>query len=133
MIFAMDSRTTSFTLPVLPRTQEGRAAWIAGAVEVIEQAERLPGRARVWFETGDAGADLPLIGLDVASALLVSGLTEGIDQMAGRFNAGAPADQIMIAVRPLAERAISAEGRKRIGDAQRRRWAKVRAISAEAA
>jgi hypothetical protein len=133
MIFAIDSRTTAFTLPAVPRTQEGRASWIASAVAVVEQTERLPGRARVWFETGDADADLPLIGLDVASALLVAGLTDAIDQMAGRFNSGAPADQIIIAVRPLAERAISAEGRKRIGDAQRRRWAKVRAISAEAA
>ena len=46
MKFTIDSKTVTFTLPDMPRTKEGRAAWISDAVSQMARAEKLPGRAR---------------------------------------------------------------------------------------
>ena len=132
MKFTIDSKTVVFTLPDVPRTKDGRASWIADAVAQFERSEKLPGRSRVWFETSDADADVPLIGVDVASVLLVAGVTSGIAQLAGRYSTAVPPGQIAVAVRPLVSHSVSADGRKRIADAQRRRWAKTKGISAVA-
>ena len=130
MIFAHDAKTTTFAVPTATAGQVDPAAWLMRAISTSNAAGGTAGRSRVWFETGDVDADVPRLTPIVAEAVLAAGLATGIDQIAGRYFAGTPADQIVICIRPLAEKSFTAGGRQRIAEAQRRRWARARDAAA---